>query len=57
MRNATDAALLVSPAWQAEAAHALASGITAFLQTAIRTTPTTADPQKTAAATTTSVRR
>jgi N-acetylmuramoyl-L-alanine amidase len=44
MRNATDAALLVSPAWQAEAAHAIASGITAFLQTAARTTPTTAAP-------------
>jgi N-acetylmuramoyl-L-alanine amidase len=31
MRNATDAALLVSPAWQAQAAHALSSGITTFL--------------------------
>ena len=31
MRNATDAALLVSPVWQAQAAHALASGITTFL--------------------------
>jgi len=31
MRNTTDAAMLVSPAWQARAAHALASGITTFL--------------------------
>ncbi len=31
MRNATDAALLVSPSWQEQAAHALASGITTFV--------------------------
>jgi N-acetylmuramoyl-L-alanine amidase len=32
MRNATDAALLVSPAWQAQAARAIASGITTFME-------------------------
>ncbi len=31
MRNATDAALIVSPAWQARAAQAIAAGLTAFL--------------------------
>ena len=31
MRNATDAALLISPAWQAQAAQALANGIETFL--------------------------
>jgi N-acetylmuramoyl-L-alanine amidase len=31
MRNATDAALLVTSAWQAQAARAIASGITTFL--------------------------
>jgi N-acetylmuramoyl-L-alanine amidase len=45
MRNATDAALLVSPAWQANAAHAIASGITAFLAAAHATTTTTTTTQ------------
>ena len=31
MRNATDAALVTSPRWQAEAARAIAAGLTAFL--------------------------
>jgi N-acetylmuramoyl-L-alanine amidase len=31
MRNATDAALIVSPAWQAKAAQAIATGLTTFL--------------------------
>lgn len=31
MRNATDAALLTSPRWQAEAARAIATGLAAFL--------------------------
>jgi N-acetylmuramoyl-L-alanine amidase len=31
MRNATDAALVTSPAWQAQAGAAIANGITAFL--------------------------
>ncbi len=31
MRNVTDAALLVSPAWQARAARAIAAGLTRFL--------------------------
>ena len=31
MRNATDAALLTSPAWQKQVADALAQGITEFL--------------------------
>ena len=34
MRNATDAALLVSPAWQQQAARAIAAGITTFLEVA-----------------------
>jgi N-acetylmuramoyl-L-alanine amidase len=33
MRNATDAALLVNPAWQQRAANAIDSGITEFLET------------------------
>jgi N-acetylmuramoyl-L-alanine amidase len=33
MRNATDAALLVSPTWQQRAAHAIAAGLTMFLAT------------------------
>ncbi len=32
MRNATDAALIVNPAWQMEAASAIDAGITTFLQ-------------------------
>ena len=32
MVNATDAALLVSPAWQQQAARALAKGLTDFLE-------------------------
>jgi N-acetylmuramoyl-L-alanine amidase len=32
MRNATDAALLVSPTWQAQAARAITSGITTYLR-------------------------
>ncbi len=31
MRDATDAALLVTPAWQQQVAAAMATGITAFL--------------------------
>ena len=31
MRNATDAALIVSPAWQARAAQAIAAGLTTYL--------------------------
>jgi N-acetylmuramoyl-L-alanine amidase len=31
MRNATDAALVTSPRWQATAARAIAAGLTAFL--------------------------
>jgi N-acetylmuramoyl-L-alanine amidase len=31
MRNATDAARVISPAWQARAARAIAAGLTAFL--------------------------
>ena len=31
MRNATDAALVTSPRWQAKAARAIAAGLTAFL--------------------------
>ncbi len=33
MRNATDAALVTSPAWQARAARAIATGLTTFLTT------------------------
>jgi N-acetylmuramoyl-L-alanine amidase len=33
MRNATDAALVVNPAWQQRAAEAIDSGITEFLET------------------------
>jgi N-acetylmuramoyl-L-alanine amidase len=32
MRNATDATLLTSRAWQAQAARALAAGLTTFLR-------------------------
>jgi N-acetylmuramoyl-L-alanine amidase len=32
MRNATDAALVTSPAWQAKAARAIAAGLTTFLK-------------------------
>jgi N-acetylmuramoyl-L-alanine amidase len=32
MRNAADAALVTSPGWQAEAARAIAAGLTAFLE-------------------------
>jgi N-acetylmuramoyl-L-alanine amidase len=32
MRNATDATLLTSPAWQARAARAIAAGLTTFLR-------------------------
>jgi N-acetylmuramoyl-L-alanine amidase len=32
MRNAADAALVISPRWQAEAAQAIAAGLTAFLR-------------------------
>ena len=31
MRNATDAALVTTPAWQAKAAAAIAAGLTGFL--------------------------
>jgi N-acetylmuramoyl-L-alanine amidase len=33
MRNATDAALVVSPVWQQRAANAIDNGITEFLET------------------------
>ena len=32
MRNAADAALVTSPAWQARAARAIAAGLTTFLR-------------------------
>jgi N-acetylmuramoyl-L-alanine amidase len=32
MRNAADATLLTSPAWQARAARAMAAGVTTFLR-------------------------
>jgi N-acetylmuramoyl-L-alanine amidase len=31
MRNGADAALIISPAWQAKAARAIAGGLTTFL--------------------------